>query len=324
MTRCALLFVLTFILPMLAPPALAEQTKSVAVLGILMAAAPANDALVQGLREGLRELGYVEGQNIRFEYRGAQGHAERLPQLAEELVRVKVDVILCGAGASIRAAKQATSTIPILAVIYDEDPVSSGLVESLNHPGGNLTGIYQRQLQLAGKRLELLKQALPNVSRVAVFWDSFGPRELAEFKAAAPALGIKLEPIELRPPYDFQAAYRLAKKKKAGAVILSFSSVFYAERTRLGALGLENGLAVMSQVRDTTLAGGFMSYGHEWRDSWHRFAYFVDRLLKGAKASDLPVEQVDTIKLVINMGTASKLGLAVPESMLLRADEVIQ
>jgi len=184
MTRCALLLLLTFILSMLAPPALAEQTKSVAVLGILMAAAPANDALVQGLREGLRELGYVEGQNIRFEYRGAQGHAERLPQLAEELVRVKVDVILCGAGASIRAAKQATSTIPILAVIYDEDPVSSGLVESLNHPGGNLTGIYQRQLQLAGKRLELLKQALPHVSRVAVRALTFPEVDFREFGQA--------------------------------------------------------------------------------------------------------------------------------------------
>jgi putative ABC transport system substrate-binding protein len=324
MTRGAVLFLLMVSLSLLAPVASGEPTKSVPVLGILMAAAAPNDALVQSLREGLRELGYVEGQNIRFEYRGAQGHAERLPQLAQELVKLKVDVILCGAGASIRAARQATSTIPILAVIYDEDPVTSGLIESLNRPGGNLTGIYQRHLELAGKRLELLKQALPHVSRVAVFWDSFGPRELAEFKAAAPSLGITLEPIELGPPYDFQAAYRLAKKRKAGAVILSFSSVFYAERTRVGALGLENGLPVMSHVRDTTLAGGFMSYGHEWTDSWHRFAYFVDRLLKGAKAGELPVEQVDTLKLVVNVRTATKLGLTVPQSMLLRADEVIQ
>lgn len=302
----------------------AEQQSKMPVVGILMAAAHPDDPLIDGLKEGLRELGYVEGRNIQFEYRGAQGHAERLPGLAQELVQRKVDAILVGAGASIRAAKQATNTIPIVAVVYDEDPVSAGFIQSFHRPGGNITGIYQRQLEIVGKRLELFKEALPGLSRVAVFWDSFGTRELDEIKPAARALGIKLDFIELRPPYDFQAAYQVAKRKKAGAVFLLFSSVFYAERSRIGALGLENGLPVMGQLRDTTQAGGLMSYGHESRDSWFRFAYFVDRLLKGTKAAEIPVEQVATFKLVVNLRTATALGLAIPPNFLLRADEIIQ
>ena len=324
MTRRMLLLILGLGFAVLATAAWAEQQKTIPVVGILMAATGPDDALIEALREGLRELGYVEGKNIRFEYRGAQGQAERLPRLARELVQLKVDAILVGAGASIRAAKQATSTIPILAVVYDEDPVSSGFIESFNRPGGNITGIYQRQLELAGKRLELLKETLPDLSRVAVFWDSFGLGELAELKRAARALGIKLEFIELRAPYDFETAFRIAKQKKAGAVIVMFSAVFYVERARIGALGLENALPVMGPLRDTTQAGGFMSYGHEFRDSWFRFAYFIDRLLKGTKPAVIPVEQVATFKLVVNLRTAKALGLTVPQSILLRADEVIK
>jgi len=289
-----------------------------------MAATPPEDVLIQALRDGLRELGYVEGQNIRLEYRGAFGHAERLPQLAQELVQLKVDVIVVATAASIRAARDATTTIPILAVFFDEDPVATGLVKSLNRPGGNITGVYQRQLELAAKRLELLKEALPGLSRVAVFWDSWGPRELPELKPAAQALGIQLDLIELHAPYDFRAAYRLAKRKGAGAVILSFSTIFYQERTRIGALGLEGGLPVVGQMRETTQAGGFMSYGHEFRDTWYRFAYFIDRLLKGTKPGEMPIEQVDTFKLVVNLRTAKSLGLTVSQSILLHADEVIQ
>lgn len=289
-----------------------------------MAATPPEDVLIQALGDGLRELGYVEGQNIRLEYRGAFGHAERLPQLAQELVQLKVDVIVVATAASIRAARDATTTIPILAVFFDEDPVATGLVKSFNRPGGNITGVYQRQLELAAKRLELLKEALPGLSRVAVFWDVWGPRELEELRPAAQALKVRLDFIELRAPYDFRAAYRLAKQKGAGAVILSFSAIFYAQRARVGALALESGLPVVGQVRDTTQAGGFMSYGHEFRDSWYRFAYFIDRILKGTKPGDIPIEQVGTFKLVVNLRTAKSLGLRVSQSILLRADEVIQ
>jgi putative ABC transport system substrate-binding protein len=159
---------------------------------------------------------------------------------------------------------------------------------------------------------------------VAVFWDAFGPREIAELKPAARALGLKLEVIELHAPYDCRAAYRLAKDRKAGAVVLSFSSVFYAQRARIGALALESGLPVVGQLRDTAEAGGLLSYGHEFSDSWYRLAYFIDRLLKGAKPGDMPVERVGTMKLVVNLRTAKHLGLNVPQSILLRADEVIQ
>jgi putative ABC transport system substrate-binding protein len=296
----------------------------VPVVGILMAATPPDDVLIQSLRDGLKELGYTDGQNIKLEYRGAFGRPERLPELAQELVDLKVDVIIVATSASIRAARAATSTIPILAVFFDEDPVVSGLVSSLNHPGGNITGVQQRQLELAAKRLELLKEALPSVSRVAVFWDKWGPRELAEFKPAARALGLQLDLIELRAPYDFSAAYRTARHHKAGAVVLSFSTIFYTERVRLGSLGFENRLPVVGQLRDTTEAGGFLSYGHEFRDTWFRFAYFIDRLIKGVKPGDIPIEEVSTFKLVVNARTAKSLGLTVSPSVLLRADEVIK
>jgi putative ABC transport system substrate-binding protein len=304
--------------------AAAEQPKTVPVVGILFAAAGPDDPLIEALRKGLREFGYVEGQNIRFEFRGAQGQDDRLPRLARELVQLKVDVIFAGTAVSIRAAKQATSTIPIVALMHDQDPVASGLIESFSRPGGNITGIYQRQQELAGKRLELLKEALPNLSRVAVFWDSCCPGELAELKRAAGSIGIKLELMQLRAPYDFETAFTLAKQKKAGAVIVMFSAGFYVQRARIGALSLENGLPAMGQLRDLTEAGGLMSYGHETQDSFFRFAYFIDRLLKGAKPGEIPVEQVATFKLVVNLRTAKALGLIIPQSILLRADEVIR
>jgi putative ABC transport system substrate-binding protein len=322
--RVLLLFALGLAVACLVAAAGAEQPRTVPVVGILFAAAGPDDPLIEALRRGLRELGYVEGQNIRFEFRGAQGQDDRLPRLARELVQLKVDVIFAGTAVSIRAAKQATSTIPIVALMHDQDPVTSGLIESFNRPGGNITGIYQRQQELAGKRLELLKEALPNLSTVAVFWDACCAGELAELKRAARSLGIKLELIQLRAPYDFERAFTIAKQKKAGAVIVMFSAGFYVQRARIGTLALENGLPAMGQLRDLTEAGGLMSYGHETRDSFFRFAYFIDRLLKGAKPGDIPVEQVATFKLVVNLRTARALGLTVPQSVLLRADEVIR
>lgn len=324
MTRRVLLFVLGLGVAVLVAAAGAEQPRTVPVVGILFAAAGPDDPVMEALRKGLRELGYVEGRNIRFEFRGAYGQEDQLPRLAQELVQLKVDVIYAGTAAAIRAAKQATSTIPIVALVHDQDPVAAGLIESFNRPGGNITGIYQRQLDLAAKRLELLKEALPSLSRVAVFWDSCCPRELAELKLPARQLGIKLKFIELRAPYDFETAFRIAKQKRAGAVIVMFSAGFYVQRAQIGALALENGLPAMGQLRDLTEAGGLMSYGHETQDSLFRMAYFIDRLLKGAKPAELPVEQVATFNLVVNLRTAKALGLTLPQSILLRADEVIQ
>ena len=302
----------------------AEQPRTIPVVGILFAAAGPDDHLIEALRSGLRQFGYVEGQNIRFEFRGAQGHDDRLPHLAQELVQLKVDVICAGTATAIRAAKQATNTIPIVALMHDQDPVASGLIESFNRPGGNITGIYQRQQELAGKRLELLKEALPSLSRVAVFWDSCCPGELPELKRAARLLGIKLELIELRAPYHFETAFRIAKQKKVGAVIVMFSAEFYVQRARIGALAVEKGLPAMGQLRGLVEAGGLMSYGHETKDSLSRFAYFIDRLLKGAKPGEIPVEQVATFKLVVNLRTAKALGITIPQSILLRADEAIR
>ena len=283
-----------------------------------------NDGQVEAVRTGLRELGYVDGRNIRIEYRGAQGQADRLPRLAEELVRLKVDALVVGAEPAVRAARQATGTIPIVMVLYDYDPVVAELIDSFSRPGGNITGIFTRQSELVGKRLELLKQALPGVSRVAVFWDSFGRRQLEELEPAARSLGIQLQLVQLQVPYDFETAFKTAKQKRADAVTLLFSPVFYTQRVQIGALALKYRLPMVISQPDYVEPGGLMSYGPRWADTWGRAAYFIDRLLKGAKPSDLPVERTATFKLVVNLKTAKALGITIPESLLPRADEVIR
>ena len=302
----------------------AQQSAKTAVVGVLVPSIGPSDSLIEALRSGLRNLGYVEGQNIRIEFRSAQGKLERLPGLAEELVRLKVDLIVAGADPAIQAARQATETIPIVMVGYVYDPVTSGLIESYGKPGGNLTGVFARISELVGKRFQLLKEAIPNLSRVAVFWDSSGQSEIDEVEPAARSLGLHVHFLKLQPPYDFQGAFKIAKKKKAGAVVLLFSSEFYVRRVRIAATALEFGLPTATGTSEYTEAGGLLSYGPEGVDAYHRVGYFVDRLLKGAKPSDLPVEQTAEFKLVVNLKTAKVLGLAIPESILLRADKVIR
>jgi len=302
----------------------AQQPDQVPVVGVLMLAAGPSEGPAQALRRGLRQLGYVEGQNIRIEYRTAQGRADRLAPLAQELVELKVNVIVTGAEPIARVIQRATSTIPIVVVLHDHDPVASGLVTSLSRPGGNLTGVFTRQSELVGKRLELLKEALPRVSRVAVFWDTYSQRQLDELQQAAHSIGVNLQSIELRAPYDFQAAFRAVKQKKADAIVVLFSPVFYQERARIAALALKAGLPTMNQEESWVAAGGLISYGPTIADTFGRAAYFVDRLLKGAKPSDLPVEQATSFKLTINLRTAKALRLSIPESIVLRADEVIR
>jgi putative ABC transport system substrate-binding protein len=302
----------------------AQQPSNVPVVGALMLNEGPHEPVVEEMRKGLRALGYVEGRNITIEYRLAQGQVDRLPRLAEELVGLKVDVIFVGTESSARAAKQATNVIPIVLVAHDYDPVAAGLIASLNRPGGNVTGVFSRQSHLVAKRLELLKEALPGVSRVAVFWDSFGQRQLDELTPAARSLGVRLELVELRAPYDFKEAFKAAKRKRAGALMCLVSPMFNAEHARIAALAIENGLPAIFQEQYVVEAGGFLSYGPDPADAFGRSAYFIDRLLKGAKPSDLPVEQVSTIKLVVNLKTAKALGISVPESILLRADKVVQ
>ena len=302
----------------------AQQSHPVPVVGVLMVTAGPTDGPVQALRKGLRQLGYVEGENIRIEYRSADGRADRLAPMARELSELKVDVMVTGSESSARAAQQATGTIPIVAVLSDHDPVASGLVNSLSRPGSNITGVFSRQSELVGKRLELLKEVLPRVSRVAVFWDSYSQRQFDELQQAARSLRVQLQSIELRDPYDFKAAFRGAKQRKAGALVVLFSPVFYRDRAQIAALALEAGLPTMNQEESWVAAGGLISYGPTIANTFGRAAYFVDRLLKGAKPSNLPVEQATDFKLTINLRTAKALQLSIPESIVLRADEVIK
>ncbi len=302
----------------------AQQTDRVAVVGRLTVVGGADDPINEAIRKGLRELGYLEGRDFRIEHRSAEGRLDQLPRLAEELVRLKVDVIVTGTVLSTRAAKLATSTIPIVAIFPDHDPVASGLIESFNHPGGNITGLTVRGSQLAGKRLELLKEMLPDLSRVTVLWDPFVQADIKELEIAARSLDIELRLVEVNAPYDFDAAFSVAKRKKAGAVVLLGSPQVYIRRVQLGALALKHKLPVFCSFRDTTEAGGLVSYGTDVFYAFHRAAYFIDRLLKGAKPSDLPFEQSDTIKLVVNLKTAKGLGITIPESILLQADEVFR
>ena len=312
-----------------------EQSSKIPSVGVLMLAAGPHDTVVEAFRGGLRELGYVEGRNIRIEHRSALGKIELLPQLAEELVGLRVDVIVVGALAPARAARQASNTVPIVVAFYDYDPVATGLVDSFSRPGGNLTGVFGRQSELAGKRIELLRELLPRVSRVAVLWDASsgeGSRgavsriQHEELEPIARSAGLNLELIEVRAPYDFQAAFKAAKTRKAEAVMVLFSPVFYSSpwRARLAQAALAARLPTIFQDPDNVEAGGLISYGSDVAGTWGRAAYFVDRVLKGAKPQDLPVEQVSKFKLVVNLKTAKALGLTIPESILLRADEVIR
>jgi putative ABC transport system substrate-binding protein len=289
-----------------------------------MVAAGPTEGPAHAVREGLREFGYVDGQNIKIEFRSAQGQVDRLASLAQELVALKVNVIVTGTEPAARAVQHATGTIPIVVVLSDHDPVASGLVNSLSRSGSNITGIVTRQSELVGKRLELLKESLPKLSRVAVFWDTYSQRQLDLLQQAARLLGVRLQTIQLRAPYDFKGASRHAKQEKADALVVLFSPVFYRERAQIAVLALDAGLPTMSQEESWAVAGGLISYGPTIADTFRRTAYFVDRLLKGAKPEDLPVEQATGFKLTVNLRTAKALRLTIPDSILQRADELIR
>ena len=228
-----------------------------------------------------------------------------MPSLADELVRLKVDVIVVGNERTARIAKRASASIPIVVSLYNYDPVAGGLIDSFARPGSNLTGVFTRTSELVGKRLEQLKEMIPHLTRLAVFWDSLGQGELDELKPAAHSIGVQLQLMELQPPYDFDAAFKTAKRSNAEAVMIIATPAFYVERTRLGTLALANGMAVSSSFRDCTQAGGLISYGIEFPDAYYRLAYFIGKLLKGAKPSDLPIERPTRFELVINVRAAN-------------------
>jgi putative tryptophan/tyrosine transport system substrate-binding protein len=307
----------------------AQQVEKIARIGYLGSGRAAQPHLNEAFRQGLRDLGYIEGRNLVMEYRDAEGKFDRLPALAAELVALKVDVIVVGNTPAAVAAKQATGTLPIVFTGVG-DPVASGFVTSLAHPGGNMTGLsITVGPELVGKRLELLKQVVPAVSRVAVLWrpGAVGERPdllLPVAEVAARALGVRLQILEARGPTDFDRAFSEMTRARADALYVVGSNTFFTERRRLVNLAAQNRLPATYPSRDFVDAGGLMSYGPNLVDVFRRAAYYVDRILKGSKPADLPIEQPTTFELVINLQTARALGITVPHSLLLRADYVIQ
>jgi len=306
----------------------AQPTGKVYRIGYLGAgSATLSQPPVEAFREGLRELGLVEGQNIVIDYRFAEGRFDRLPDLAAELVRLRVDIIVAGPTPPAVAAKNATGTIPIV-VAGVGDSVELGLIASLARPGGNVTGLaYSVGVEIFGKQLELLKEIVPTVRRVAILSNPANPSHalaIKNVKAATQSLGVQLQLLEARGPNEFDGAFAAIAKERADALLVVADGMFIFQRARLADLAAKNRVSSMHGVRENVEAGGLMSYGPSTISAWRRAAFFVDRILKGTKPADLPVEQPTKFELVINLNTAKVLGLTVPPSLLARADEVIE
>ena len=311
-------------------PARAQQPKKVPRIGYLSATDPASESTrAEAIRLALRERGYIEGQNIAIEYRYGEGKRDRAPDLAAELVRLKVDIIVVAGGSTwIRAAKNATKTIPIVMVGAGLDPVEAGFIDSLARPGGNVTGITNLSRELGGKRLELLKEAVPKLARVAVLYDPANPNSVREVKellpVAARALRLTLQPWEVRSADDFERVFAALSKQRPGGLYVHGGGLMVANENRIAGLALKSRLPSMYDNREAVDAGGLMSYGADQAESYRRVAYYVDRILKGAKPADLPVEQPTKFELVINLKTAKQIGLTIPQWVLMRADKVIK
>jgi putative tryptophan/tyrosine transport system substrate-binding protein len=303
----------------------AQQAGKVPRIAYIRAEAPPA-ADIEAFRQGLREHGYVEGKNIVVEYRWADGNEQRLRAIVAELIRVKVDLIVASAPAAARAAKEAATTIPIVMVLV-ADPVAFGFVASLARPGGNVTGFAFLLPELSGKRLQLLKDAIPKLSRVAVLWNAANPYkafDLKEVQAVAEALRVAVETLPVRGPDDFAHAFEAAIASGAGGLITLDDPFTIGHRTRIVSLALKYRLPALYGVRPFADAGGLMSYGPDRFDQNRRAATYVDKILRGAKPADLPVEQPMKFELVINLKTAKALGLTIPPSVLGRADQVIE
>ncbi len=318
---CAMLFALC-------SSATAQQPKKVPRIGYLSNGDPATESTrSEGVRLALRERGHIEGQNIATEYRYAEGKRDRYSELLAELVRLKVDIILVSGDLPVRAAKNATKTIPIVMLGTGSDPVEAGFIESLARPGGNVTGITNLTRELGGKRLELLKEAVPKVARVAVFYDPALPPSVLEVKEVLPvparALGLTLQPWEVRATDGFEKVFAALNKQRPDGLYVSAGPLMAANRKRIADFALKTRLPSMGN-REFVEAGGLMSYGADLTDSYRRVADYVDRILKGAKPADLPVEQPTKFELVFNLKTAKQIGVTIPQSVLYRADKVIK
>jgi putative tryptophan/tyrosine transport system substrate-binding protein len=304
----------------------AQQPAGIPRIGILLApSASSYSGWVEAFRQRLRELGYVEGKNILIEYRYAEGKYERLPDLAAELVRLKVDVIVT-TGAVVLFAKKVSGTIPIVFAAA-VDPVGGGLVSSLARPGGNITGLSVMARDLNGKRLELLKEAFPKVARVAFLWEPFhlsGNPALTEMEAVAKALGLKLQSLPVRSLDDFDGAFARAEREGAQALITDPRPLITNQQRQVLDFAAKNRLPAIYHTSEFVEAGGLMSYAPNYMDLWRRAATYVDKILKGAKPADLAVEQPKKFELIINLKAAKQIGLTIPQKVLARADRVVQ
>ena len=300
----------------------AQQPPTVPRIGVL----EANPGFDKHLHAGLNQYGYVEGKNIVIEWRWAHASAERFPELATELVRLKAEVIVAANNPAVAAAQDATKTIPIVMVIVT-DPVRLGFVTSLARPAGNITGLTIQSPELAGKRLQLLKEAVPHLTRVAVLWDPTEPgrRELVkETEAASPTLGLQLQTLAARSPQEIDSAFAAMTRERAGALVVLTDSIFTNQRRQIAELATKRRLPSIFMTLEYAEAGGLMAYSANFLDVQRRAATFVDKILKGAKPADLPIEQPTKFDFVINLKTAKALGLTIPPSMLLQADRVIE
>jgi ABC-type uncharacterized transport system substrate-binding protein len=303
----------------------AQQQKKIPRIGYL-GFATANKDRIEAFRQGLRQLGYAEGKDFAIEYRYADGKLDRLNELAAELARIKVDVIVTGGPAPTRAAKAATATIPIV-ITQDPDPVGNGFVASLAHPGGNITGLSSLAPEISGKQLELLKETIPKLSRVAVLGTSTVPGQallLREVGLAAGPLSVQLQSLDVLGPKDIETAFRAASDQRAEAFIVLSGGILSAQRTRIIEYVVKSRLPAIYSQPQVVEAGGLMSYGVNLADLDRRAATYVDKILKGAKPADLPVEQPKKFEFIINLKTAKKIGLTIPPNVLARADRVIR
>jgi putative tryptophan/tyrosine transport system substrate-binding protein len=323
--RMALRVLAALHVSLVAGRAAAQRSRKMPVVGLLVTHPPVTDKVVQALRDGLRQFGFEDGKNFRFEVRTALGQIDRIPMLAQELVSMPADVIVLVNELALRAVNQVNSTIPLVMVGYTDDPVSLGWIESYRRPGGNVTGIFNVNSALTGKRLEILKETLPGTTHVAVFRDpDFGERQLDELQRAAELLKVRITMIEVIGREGIGIAFDKARRSGAGAAMMMWSPLFYVNRAVVADRALKARLPTISDLDAVAEAGVMLSYGSDTYFPFKRSAYFVDRLLGGASAADLPVEQISKLSLTVNLKTAKALGVRVPQSILVRADQLIR
>jgi putative ABC transport system substrate-binding protein len=303
----------------------AQKSGKIARIGMLTTANPRSAPFVQAFEQRLRDLGYIEGQNIVIDYRNAEGEVDRLPDLAADLIRLDVNVIVTATDPATRAAKGATTTIPILMVAINYDPIALGYIDSLARPGANVTGLFFQHLELLAKRFGLFKEMLPSVRRVAVLSDSLTADQLKAVEAANRSVGLELQPVDLQnPPYDFENAFHVAMRSRAEAIFVLESASIFRGRTQIAQLAMKSRIPTSFAFREYVEVGGLFSYGVNFSTMYRRAAEYADRILRGTKPVDLPVEQSTKFELVINLKTAKALGLEIPPMLLARADEVIE